>query len=67
MAWVGKNEDELKAEGVKYKKGHFPYMANSRARANSHGTEGFVKILIDEKTEKLLGAASVGFGLGLDR
>ena len=44
---VGKSEQELIKEGIKYKKGVFPFMANSRARTNNE-TEGFVKILIEE-------------------
>ena len=46
VAWVGKTEEELKAEGVAYKVGKFPFTANSRAKIN-HETEGFVKVLAD--------------------
>jgi len=55
VAWVGKSEEELKAEGVEYKKGTFPMSANSRARTNNDA-EGMVKILTDAKTDKILGA-----------
>lgn len=54
VAWVGKTEEMLKEEGVKYKKGKFVFAANSRAKAN--GSEaGFVKVLADAETDKLLG------------
>ncbi|WP_332678119.1 dihydrolipoyl dehydrogenase, partial [Brevundimonas sp.] len=46
VAWVGKTEDQLKAEGVAYKAGKFPFTANSRAKIN-HETDGFVKVLAD--------------------
>jgi len=59
VAWVGKTEDELKAEGVAYKAGKFPFSANSRAKIN-HETEGFVKILADAKTDRILGAHIIG-------
>lgn len=54
IADVGKNEEQLKAEGVDYKVGKFPFMANSRAKAN-RDTDGFVKILADAKTDRVLG------------
>jgi dihydrolipoamide dehydrogenase len=54
VAWVGKTEAQLKAEGVEYKKGKFVFAANSRAKANDE-TDGFVKVLADKKTDKLLG------------
>ena len=54
FASVGKTEDQLKKEGVEYKKGTFPFQANSRARAND-SAEGMVKILTDKKTDKILG------------
>jgi len=54
VAWVGKTEEQLKAEGVKYKKGKFTFGANSRAKANGEET-GFVKVLSDANTDKLLG------------
>jgi dihydrolipoamide dehydrogenase len=63
MAWVGKNEEELKAAGIEYVKGKFPFMANSRARTN-HETLGFVKILAEKGTDKILGAHMIGTGVG---
>jgi dihydrolipoamide dehydrogenase len=63
IAWVGKNEEELKAAGVEYVKGKFPFMANSRARTN-HETAGFVKILAEKGTDKILGAHMIGVGVG---
>ena len=59
VAWVGKTEEELKAEGRAYKAGKFPFTANSRARIN-HETEGFVKILADAVTDEVLGAHLIG-------
>ena len=63
IASVGKTEEELKAEGRKYKKGKFPFQANSRARTN-HATEGFVKILADAETDEILGAHLIGANVG---
>ena len=63
IAWVGKTEEELKAEGVAYKSGKFPFSANSRAKTN-HETDGFVKILADATTDQVLGAHMVGVGVG---
>jgi dihydrolipoamide dehydrogenase len=63
IAWVGKNEEELKAAGIEYVKGKFPFMANSRARTN-HETVGFVKILAEKGTDKILGAHMIGVGVG---
>jgi len=54
VAWVGKTEEQLKAEGVEYKKGKFVFGANSRAKANGEEA-GFVKVLACKKTDKLLG------------
>jgi dihydrolipoyl dehydrogenase len=54
VASVGKTEEELKAAGIAYKVGKFPFTANGRAKAN-HATDGFVKILADEKTDRVLG------------
>ncbi len=59
VAGVGKIEEELKAEGVAYKVGKFPFSANGRARA-MNATDGFVKILADKKTDRLLGAHIIG-------
>ncbi len=63
IAVVGKGEDDLKAEGVAYRVGRFPFTANGRARAMRR-TEGFVKILADAATDRVLGAHIVGFGAG---
>jgi len=59
VAWVGKTEDELKAQGVAYKVGKFPFMANSRAKVN-HEAEGFVKVLADATTDRILGVHMMG-------
>ncbi|MCW8307546.1 dihydrolipoyl dehydrogenase [Acidiphilium sp. PA] len=59
IASVGKTEEELKAEGVAYKTGKFPFMANGRARAMGD-TDGFVKILSDRTTDQVLGAHIIG-------
>ncbi len=58
VAMVGKTEEQLKKENIKYKVGKFPFLANSRAKINSE-TEGFVKIIADEKTDKVLGASII--------
>jgi dihydrolipoamide dehydrogenase len=63
VASVGKTEEQLKAENVQYKAGKFPYLANGRARA-MNATEGFVKILADAKTDKVLGCHIVGAEAG---
>lgn len=62
-ASVGKTEEELKAAGVQYKTGKFPYMANGRARA-MNAIDGFVKILADAKTDRVLGCHIVGAEAG---
>ena len=59
IAWVGKTEQQLKAEGVAYKAGQFPFMANGRARALGD-TTGFVKMLADAKTDEILGVHIIG-------
>jgi dihydrolipoamide dehydrogenase len=58
VAAVGKTEEDLKKENIKYKIGKFPFMANSRAKVNNE-TEGFVKVIADEKTDKVLGVALI--------
>jgi dihydrolipoamide dehydrogenase len=63
VASVGKTEEELKKAGVDYKVGKFPFTANGRARAMLH-TDGFVKILADKATDRVLGVHIVGFGAG---
>jgi len=59
VANVGKTEEELKAAGVDYKVGKFPFLANSRGKAVGE-TEGFVKLLADAKTDRLLGCHIIG-------
>lgn len=63
VAVVGKTEEELKEDGVSYNKGVFPFMANSRARANQEA-EGTVKILSDKDTDRILGAHIIGPNAG---
>ena len=63
VASVGKTEEELKTAGVAYKVGKFPFMANGRARAML-ATDGFVKVLADKQTDRVLGVHIVGFGAG---
>merc|ERR1719195_1071259 len=63
VAWVGKNEEDLKSEGVEFSVGKFPFAANSRAKCNND-TDGLVKILGDKKTDRLLGAHIIGPGAG---
>ena len=59
IAWVGKTEQQLKSEGVEYKSGQFPFMANGRARALGD-TRGFVKFLADAATDRILGVHIIG-------
>lgn len=59
LAWVGKTEQELKAEGVKIKVGKFPFAASGRAMA-ANETEGFVKMIACEETDRILGVHMVG-------
>ena len=63
VATVGKTEEELKAAGVAYKVGKFPFTANSRARINHEG-EGFVKVLADATTDRILGVHMIGPNVG---
>jgi len=63
VATVGKTEEQLKKEKIKYIVGKFPFLANSRARINNE-TEGFVKIIADEKSDKVLGAHMIGPHVG---
>jgi dihydrolipoamide dehydrogenase len=63
VADVGASEERLKKEGRAYKVGKFPFSANSRGKAND-ATEGFVKILADAETDKVLGAHIIGPGAG---
>ena len=63
MASVGKTEQQLIKENIKYKIGKFPFMANSRAKVINE-TEGFVKILADNKTDKVLGVHIISSNAG---
>ena len=63
IAWVGKTEAELKADGEKYNVGMFPFAANGRAMA-SNDTDGFVKIIADAETDRILGAHIIGPNAG---
>mgnify|MGYP000138451763 FL=1 len=58
VAMVGKTEEQLKKENIKYNVGKFPFLANSRAKVNNE-TEGFVKIIADEKTDKVLSVSMI--------
>ena len=59
IAWVGKTEQELKAAGIEYRVGQFPFIVNGRARAIGE-TAGFVKMLADAKTDRILGVHMIG-------
>ncbi len=63
VASVGKTEEELKAAGIAYRVGKFPFSANGRARANAD-TEGFVKIIADKATDRVLGVHIIGADAG---
>ena len=63
VASIGKTEEELKKDGVAYNVGKFPFMANGRARA-MEATDGFVKVLADKETDRVLGVHIVGLGAG---
>ncbi|KAI9470645.1 MAG: dihydrolipoyl dehydrogenase [Benjaminiella poitrasii] len=63
VAWVGKNEAQLKEEGVKYKTGSFPFSANSRARTNDDA-DGLVKVIADADTDRILGVHIIGPNAG---
>ena len=63
VASVGKTEEELKAAGIAYNVGKFPFTANGRAKSNQQ-TDGFVKFLADAKTDRVLGVHIVGMEAG---
>ncbi|MEO1136824.1 MAG: dihydrolipoyl dehydrogenase [Pseudomonadota bacterium] len=63
VASVGKTEEQLKEASIEYKTGKFPFAANSRAKTN-HETDGFVKVLADANTDRVLGVHIVGVGAG---
>jgi len=58
VAMVGKTEEQLKKDNVSYRVGKFPFLANSRAKVNNE-TEGFVKVIADKKTDKVLGVSII--------
>jgi dihydrolipoamide dehydrogenase len=58
VAMVGKTEEQLKKENIEYKVGKFPFLANSRAKVNNEA-EGFVKVIADKKTDKVLGVSII--------
>src|SRR6185436_20399486 len=63
VAWVGRTEEQLKAAGVVYKIGKYPFTADPRSRANA-ATEGFVKVLADKATDQVLGVHIIGAEAG---
>jgi len=63
VAWVGKTEEQLKAAGIAYKIGKYPFTADPRSRANGT-TEGFVKVLADKATDQVLGVHIIGAEAG---
>ncbi|RTL68341.1 MAG: dihydrolipoyl dehydrogenase [Hyphomicrobiales bacterium] len=63
VACVGKSEEELKAAGIAYKVGKFPFTANGRAKVNKT-TDGFVKVIADATTDRVLGVCIIGAGAG---
>lgn len=63
VASVGKTEEELKEAGIEFNAGKFPFTANSRAKAN-HDTDGFVKVLADAATDRVLGVHIIGVDAG---
>ncbi|HEY2875049.1 MAG TPA: dihydrolipoyl dehydrogenase [Reyranella sp.] len=63
VAWVGKTEEQLKAAGVAYKIGKYPFLADPRSRANG-ATEGFAKVLADKATDQVLGVHIIGAEAG---
>lgn len=63
VAWVGKNEAQLKEEGIKFKTGSFPFVANSRARTNDD-SDGLVKVIADAETDRILGVHIIGPNAG---
>jgi len=63
VAWVGKTEQDLKKEGVEFKVGKFPFAANSRAKTNQD-TEGFVKIIAEKESDRILGVHIIGPNAG---
>ncbi|QDT55198.1 Dihydrolipoyl dehydrogenase 3 [Caulifigura coniformis] len=63
IATVGLNEDQLKQQGIPYRKGQFPFLANARARASGQ-TDGYVKVLAHQETDRILGVHIIGLHAG---
>ncbi len=63
VAFIGKTEEQVKSEGIKYKIGKFPFIANSRAKAINE-SEGFVKIIAEENSDKVIGVHMIGSHAG---
>ena len=63
IGWTNATEQQLKSDGRAYKVGKFPFMANGRAKAN-FATEGFVKLLADAETDRILGCHVIGPSAG---
>ncbi|MCB1835603.1 MAG: dihydrolipoyl dehydrogenase, partial [Geminicoccaceae bacterium] len=63
VASVGRTEEQLKEAGIEYRVGKFPFLANSRARATGQ-TDGFVKLLVDASTDRVLGCHIIGADAG---
>jgi len=63
VAWVGKTEEQVKKDGIAYSVGKFPFKANSRAKTNDE-TDGFVKVIADKKTDKVLGVHIINRNAG---
>ncbi|VVT50312.1 uncharacterized protein SAPINGB_P002700 [Magnusiomyces paraingens] len=63
VAWVGQSEEQVKASGIAYNVGKFPFLANSRAKTNLD-TEGFVKFISDKETDRILGVHIIGPNAG---
>ncbi|RKP39590.1 hypothetical protein BJ085DRAFT_38114 [Dimargaris cristalligena] len=63
VAWCGKNEEQLKEAGIKYRVGSFPFSANSRAKTNGD-SEGLIKVISDAETDRILGAHIMGPNAG---
>ncbi|GAA5999168.1 dihydrolipoyl dehydrogenase [Rhodotorula paludigena] len=63
VAWVGKTEEDCKAEGIQYRVGNFPMVANSRAKTNAD-TDGYVKVIAEKDTDKILGCHIIASAAG---
>ena len=63
VAWVGRTEEQVKQDGVEYKVGKFPFLANSRAKTNMD-TDGQVKFIVEKETDRVLGIHIMGPNAG---